>query len=59
MEMLDMDEVANHHDEREYANDDFDDVFGSAPPSPTFEHSRHREHETSLRSGNLECPKRL
>jgi hypothetical protein len=26
---------------RTYANDDFDDVFGSAPPSPSFEHDLH------------------
>ncbi|KAE9370868.1 hypothetical protein N431DRAFT_315479, partial [Stipitochalara longipes BDJ] len=41
--------------EQRYANDDFDDVFGSAPPSPTFSHDdTHTNHDTRIRSGNLE-----
>ncbi|CZT53350.1 uncharacterized protein RSE6_14847 [Rhynchosporium secalis] len=32
-----------------YANDDFDDVFGSAPSSPS-----HHHHDEGIRSGNLE-----
>lgn len=54
MDSIEEDEVTEFHDERPYANDDFDDVFGSAPPSPTFEHDSHTIHETGFRSGNLE-----
>ncbi len=54
MDLLDGDEVTEHHGERKYANDDFDDVFGSAPPSPTFDHDTDTAHKTGLRSGNLE-----
>jgi len=41
--------------EQRYANDDFDDVFGSAPPSPSFSHDgTHASHDNRMRSGNLE-----
>ena len=48
------DEEATEHEQR-YANDDFDDVFGSAPPSPSFSHDEtHTSHNDRIRSGNLE-----
>jgi hypothetical protein len=41
--------------EQRYANDDFDDVFGSAPPSPTLsDEDTHTNHDDRIRSGNLE-----
>jgi hypothetical protein len=46
-------EVTELHEQR-YTNDDFDDVFGSAPPSPTFKHDTHDLHGARIRSGNLE-----
>jgi hypothetical protein len=54
MESNNADEVADFYDQRTYTNDDLDDVFGSAPPSPILEHDTHISQDTSLRSGNLE-----
>jgi flagellar biosynthesis/type III secretory pathway protein FliH len=53
MDFLETDEVTEPHEQR-YTNDDFDDVFGSAPPSPTFEHDAHDLQDTRIRSGNVE-----
>ncbi|KAE8444818.1 hypothetical protein EG329_014172 [Mollisiaceae sp. DMI_Dod_QoI] len=41
-----------HSHESQYTNDDFDDVFGSAPPSPT-PFDPHTNHERQA-NGNLE-----
>jgi Essential protein Yae1, N terminal len=53
MDLTQVDEMTELHEQR-YANDDFDDVFGSAPPSPTFEQDAHASQESRIRSGNLE-----
>jgi hypothetical protein len=53
MEAIHSDEMTPH--EQRFANDDFDDVFGSAPPSPTFSHENtDLAQESRIRSGNLE-----
>jgi hypothetical protein len=53
MEAIHSDEMTPH--EQRFANDDFDDVFGSAPPSPSFSHENtDLAQETRIRSGNLE-----
>ncbi len=39
---------------RQYANDDFDDVFGSEPPSPTFSHSDPVAEDRQHGGGNVE-----
>ena len=54
MDSIATEEVTEFRNERTYVNDDFDDVFGSAPPSPTFGHDVYETHEEGLRSGNLE-----
>lgn len=53
MDLTQVDEVTELHEPR-YANDDFDDVFGSAPPSPTFELDAHPSQDSGIREGNLE-----
>jgi len=50
MDSLADEEVTEHSEQ--YANDDFDDVFGSEPPSPTFADDDPANRET--RGGNLE-----
>jgi len=58
---LDVDDVTAdpdrplHEEEGMYTNDDFDDVFGSAPPSPTFEEqSQPDNHIWQNGRGNFE-----
>lgn len=53
MDLLETDDVTELHEQR-YANDDLDDVFGSAPPSPTFEHDAQDLQNMRIRSGNVE-----
>jgi hypothetical protein len=54
MDSIATEEATEFRNERTYVNDDFDDVFGSGPPSPTFGHDVYETHEEGLRSGNLE-----
>jgi len=52
---VDIDEITQGEEVQAYPNDDFDDVFGSAPPSPTFEQDERENNNTWRGSGgNLE-----
>jgi hypothetical protein len=52
---VDVDEITQGEGTQAYPNDDFDDVFGSAPPSPTFEQDEREDNDTWRGSGgNLE-----
>ena len=47
-------EAAEETHGRTYANDDFDDVFGSAPGSPSFEHEYEIHNGQKRALGNVE-----